>query len=469
MNAVGNYGRADLRGTATGNVIAGNMVNLGGSPLARKRDAGSWQVNGTGTGLSGGIFVEGGTYIARNASVTDGTASVTVSAGATFGISGGFTTFNAPINLSGTFNNVADTNTYPTGITVAANTAVIRAESGALTCTGSITLSNALTVGHVSDAGDITWSAASPTGSGAITKAGPRDLVISVSMSGATGAFNLNAGKLVALNAPSTIPPGVFTFTGSGLLEFRAPTTFRPQTVTRSFTHAAAATGGFTTGSLNPAGVYVTYSGTVTLSATSNLALAGEHLGYNTITTAFAGSSAAGITKSDAGRWVLMGANNLSGTTNVNAGTLVASNNSVNSKLLGGTVNVNAGGRIQLSADGTQKGRCTYTQLVLNGTAGSRSRIRIGGVDPRSITTFMNTDLLLPTSGTTTWDVSNCASILKSPGTYTLIAWISTTRGITAGSVTSNVTLTGVPAGMTCTLAYDTVSSPKRITITSSY
>lgn len=460
-----------IGGTASDNIIAGNYAGPSGTPGITKTNAGSWRANGSGAALSSGIAVQGGTYTAANASVTNGTAAVTVSAGATFGVAGNIATFNAPVNLAGTLNNVSGSNTYPATLTLAAN-AVIRAESGVLIKTGSNTLSTfALTLGHVSDTGVVILGGTT-TGSGQMTKVGPGGFAFA-GTSSHTGNVAVSAGYYSIRTGvtSASFPSGTFTLSSGSFMQFDeaslAPMVFGAKNI--SF--AAGSTGGLTTGTV-PNSLVCTFDSTITLNATSAFVLQGSNTNNNTISTVFAGSTAGGITKSGTGKWVLSAANNLTSTTNINAGTLMAANSVFTNKLVGGTVNVNQGARLQTGIAGTQKGRCTYTNLNFNGVSGTPARLRIGG-SAAVPTIYMSGNLTLPTGANKmVWDVSGYAEILKTPGTYTLVAWTTAAGQIDAGDVTANVTLTGLPPGMAAPksyLTYDSVSSPRRITITTSY
>ena len=133
-----------------------------------------------------------------------------------------------------------------------------------------------------------------------------------------------------------------------------------------------------------------------TYNGTRSLVLGGTNTGNNEIQGAIidqtAGTAITNLTKADAGKWILSGNNTYTGTTTINAGTLLvnralaaASAVSVNSGgtlggngTIGGSVTVNSGGTL---SPGNSPGVLTVGSLVLSG--GSTTLLEVNGVTTR--------------------------------------------------------------------------------------
>lgn len=442
-----------LSGTATGNVLAGNASIPGGGALGlTKTGSGSWEISGANSEMAGAITVTLGTLRASTNNTALGTGNVTMSSGTTLELSGGITVTNATNNI-GSISSVSGSNSLApaTGgmvlvgattfqaslgasLTINPQTAITGAQAVTLAGAGNVTVSQAFSQATTltkSGAGTGTLSSASNSFSGDVTISGGK---LSISSNGAIG------GNGTGLTLQSD---GVLLYTGSTGI-----------TMTRSLT-AGSITGGFEND--GNSALMVT---TGAITGTSTVKLGGTGSGqYNTLGATVA---AGGFTKQGPGRWITTASNNLTGTTLVSAGTLMAANSDgASKKLLGGNVTVSAGAKIQTGSDNNQKGQNNYTNLTFAGASGNPAKLRIGGsaVNP---TVQMSGNLTLPASGTTTFDLS--ADVFKTPGTYTLIEFTGV-FGVVGGSIAGKISYTGTSRSAAFT--YNTpVGGPNTITVT---
>ncbi len=454
-----------LDGTNTNaNTISGFVrSDVGASALAiAKAGAGTWVFSNANT-YTGGTNVSGGILRGSNATAF-GTGSVTASGGAVE-LTGGNTYTNA-FNTSGsTIRNVSGTNVLSGTVTMSGAT-TLGSTAGSLSLTNASAMGGsniALTLGEAGDSGSISITSRLPGGTASITKVGGGTSTLLATDSAGTGATTINAGVLEAKvlansGSNSSIGAGVSIAFGTGSTGFLKYTGTAVATTNRGLSFSGSTAAGLDSSATNEFNS-TTFSGSITPTGTNTFALKGSNTGYNTLSGTVIGGH--GFAKTEAGRWILKGANDLTGTTTVSAGRLVASNTSYGNKLLGGSVIVQAGGEIQLSSEGDQKGRCAYTNLTVGGTSGNPAKIRIGGT-ATSPTVYLNGDLALPTgTDKTNWDLTG--DTFKAPGTYTLFVF-SGVFGVTGGTVASNVLAT-YPTGRSGVLSYN-VGSPNTITVT---
>ena len=357
----------------------------------------------------------------------------------------------------GTIRAYSGTPTLSTNTITLAGTTTFEAASGAtleLSGATAITGSAAVVVGGAGTVNVARPFAAATT----LTKNGTGTATLSNTANVFSGAAIVNDGTL-AVPAFSALGTGSGLTLAAGTLRYTGST---GATLTRTVS-GSSVTGGFE----NDGNSSIVVS-TGSISGTgNNVKLGGAGTGqYNTfgLTTV----SDTGFTKTGGGRWIVTDGTNRIAATTVSAGTLMAANatGASGDKLLGGSVTVAAGAGIQTGSDNSQLGKNTYTNLTFQGTSVSRSRIRIGGsaVNP---TVQMANDLTLPSSGTTTWDLT--ADVFKTPGTYTLIEFTGAAI-LTVGQtrLDNNVAVT-LPSGRNLTaLTYNTPGggSPNTITVT---
>lgn len=421
-----------LGGTNTGlNTISGTSTKLPAITAdwyLRKSEAGTWVLGGDNSAFTA-TQLYGGTLRATNSNAFGG--PITMDTGTALELAGGITVPNANTNAIGTIRNVSGNNAMSGDLTLA-GALTVEAQADTLTLSGLI------------------------TGSTSFTKTGTGVATLSNTANSFSSSPSISAGTL-AVPAITALGTGTgLTLSGAGTLRYTGSI---GANLSRTLT-ASSITGGFEstgTGSLAVTGSASAFSGTIKLGASNSASQ------YNTLSIPVA-AGANGFLKEGSGRWIHTGGNNLSGSTAVNGGTLMAANAvGATTKLLGDNVTVAAGAKIQLGSDNGQAGRNRYKNLTFNGTSGNPARIRIGGsaINP---TVQMSGDLTI--SGPVTWNLT--ADTFKTPGTYRLVEFLS--GSLVGGQTTlDNNVIPGVvlPAGRTLgSLVYDGVSSPKIITVT---
>lgn len=447
------------------NTISGQVrcVSTGVALALAKDGAGRWVLSNNTNSYTGGTTIRSGALRAT-ANAAFGTSSVLMTGvlNPTLELSGSVSVSNA-VTAIGTISGVAGANTLSGSVTLAGTT-TIEATAGSLALTSGTPIGGTanLTLGG---AADVSVAQAIQTTTGTLTKSGAGTTTLSNTDSTFSGAVSVSAGTLdVAYLANSGTNSSIGTGATTPAITFTGGTIRHSGNATSLTNRALSMSGtGASFGLASTGNAPVTYTDTTALSATSStLTFSGTNTSFNTLAAPVGGSIA--LSKSGAGKWIMTGANTTSGSASVTGGTLMAANNSYTSKLFGsGTVTVGTGGRIQTGSDGTQAGRCTYTNLSMGGTVSEPARLRIGGsaVNP---TVVMSGNLVLPTgSDKATFDLS--ANVFKTPGTYTLIEFTGS-AAVTGGTVTSNVQATGLATGRTATFTYNNLSTPKTVTVT---
>ena len=391
--------------TGTGTLtLGGNVASTGGAANAT---------------ISGNLALGGNrTFTTTNAAdgltvsaVISGVNTLTKAGAGTLTLSGanaytGTTTINAGTLTAVGGSAIADTSQVTLGNTAGAtlnlaNSEIIGNLSGGGTTGGNVTLgANTLTV---NEAAATTYSGVI-SGTGGLVKQGAATLTLSGANT-YTGATTINAGT-VALGAANRIADTSAVTVASGA----------------TFNLANFAE---TVGSLAGAGNVTLGSATLTA-------------GANNTSTTFSGvaSGTGGLTKAGTGTLTLSGANTYSGTTTINAGTLVAANNTALGTVAGGTTVAN-GATLAL------QGGITVGAEALNisgtGVSGDGALRNLGG----------NNTL----GGTVT--LAGDAEIQSDAGILTLNAANSVTgatRGLTidgAGNTTINGTITTTSGTLT--------------------
>ena len=239
-------------------------------------------------------------------------------AGLTFGITGGA---NNTLRSNSTVARTITLNSG-TGLTTSGNTTTI----------GSITQGINLTL-----AADQTWNIGADTtilnpinetgGARSLTKAGAAILTLSAA-NNYTGSTVINEGT-IRLTDGAQLGSGPVTLggaaSGGGTLQYSLTV---PQTETRTLNLGGSSNQLLSLSSIGTAAI--TWNGNTAFSASSNrtLRLRGGSTADNTFAGVIANSTGGGIvtlTKADAGKWILTGANTYTGGTNINNGSLFLS------------------------------------------------------------------------------------------------------------------------------------------------
>lgn len=253
----------------------------------------------------------------------------------------------------------------------------------------------------------------------AVTKANAGNWQLSNNSSSFTGALSVNQGTLTitslaatgissAAGAGSTINLGSGT-TVAGTLIY----TGTGATTDRAINLAATTTGGATINSSGTGALIFTGGFTNAGTGAKVLTLGGTNTGGNAVQSALTnGSGTLSIAKSDAGTWILSGANTYSGGTTLNAGTLgLHSSSAIGTGTLtitGGTLDNTSGSAVTLS---------TNNAVALNGS------VAFGGTNSLNLGTGVvtignaNRDITLSGSSTLTlgevqWNSVNASRVL---------------------------------------------------------
>ena len=341
---------ATVAGAIDGNIVVGS---LGGTYEAAF--AGS-AVDAVANSASATVYQNGSFSLGNG----DNMSSVTLIGGVFSSnngyVNGGITMTGGTIAAGGIFGNVANIATN-----ASSGTAVI---SGSLLGGAS---TKTFTVADGDAAVDLLLSG--NIASGNVTKAGAGLMQINGNKT-YTGTTTISAG---VLSVDSLANGGVVSSTGTSSsaaanLQLRDGSTFR-------YTGSATSTDRLFTVGQNGAGHSATLdasgSGAVsftntgalawgTTNQTRTLTLGGSNTGDNSLAATIGnnGTGAVSLTKNGGGKWILAGANAYTGTTTVNAGTLLVNGSLGNSTVeinsgvfggsgvVGGAVNVNAGGTL---------------------------------------------------------------------------------------------------------------------------
>ena len=443
-----NDGNGNLTAALIDATLSGGIVSGTGTGALTKNGGGTLNLTAAGT-YTGQTFVNGGVLVLNHANAlpggvatTGGTSNLRFGGNGIAGLgtgdftralgtgvdqvqwtgSGGFAAFNADrvVNLGG----AGATVTWATGSFVPNGSTFYL---GANSATHTVDFQNPIDLGSANRTIDINNSAAaaldaiisgSISGSGGLTKNGDGTLLLQSTASSYTGQTNLAVNvtrvtKLADFGQPSSLGagtagvpitmasafrPGILEYVGAGDSTNR---TFAfgntTATVTNSGTIQNNGSGPlvFTAANFNDAVAGITVGRTLTLG--------GSNTGLNTIQGIIQNTNGVtgvlGVTKADAGTWVLAGANTYSGTTTVSAGALHLNNASAigtgpMTLNTGGTIDNSSGGLITLSTANvtTISGNFTFggtNDLSLaNGTTnltGTRT-LTLGGTAGRTLT-----------------------------------------------------------------------------------
>lgn len=367
-----------------------------------KSGAGALLVSGANSTFSGGWTVSAGTLRLGNAAAL-GTGQLT--------LSGGNLDVSTPLTLS----------TNP-AVSLGANV-TFTGSSGALTMgsgTWTMTASRTITCSSATNALTIPGVVA---GTGfVLTKAGTGILVLSNTANTYSGGTTLSAGTLTASLGTAA---GAKTAFGSGAISVASGTTLR--FFAGSTSNAMSHTNNLTLngGTLTSEDAVQTFSGTVTLGATSTVNVVWAN--KNCILSGVISGSTFGITKTGPGTLFLNNAGNTyTGATSVNAG-LLAGTGTITS-----AVTVASGASIYGGTGAGNAGTFTTTSTLTLST-GATLTVNVG-----STTTCSR--IAVTGALTLNSNVVNFQAASMNAGTYTLF---------TCGSVTGTLVAGSLPTGRT--------------------
>ncbi|HEY9249028.1 MAG TPA: autotransporter-associated beta strand repeat-containing protein [Rariglobus sp.] len=306
----------------------------------------------------------------------------------TFQLSSTGSAVTVTINNNGTGAlNLTNTTNFVTGISTGARTLVLGGTNADANVFSQKVNANGAGVVSVTKSGAGTWKLADVASSytGATTIGGGILEVTKLADGGSVsslGAATNAATTLVVGNTTGTLT-GTLRYTGSG------------DSTDRLFTVGANNSSGMT-GMIESSGtgaLAFTNTGNIAWGTTNQartLKLGGTNTADNSLAAIIAnnGTAAVSLTKQDAGKWIISGANTYTGATTINGGSLIVNGSlaagsavTVNSGgtlggsgTIGGAVTVNSGGFL---APGNSPGVLTVGSLNL--AAGSTTSLEIGG------------------------------------------------------------------------------------------
>lgn len=345
-------------GTAT--VFISGIVGTAAGSLT-KEENGTLILSAANT-FSGGTTIGAGIINIRNAGALGSAGAISVSNGATLQLQDNIN-FARPTTITGTgvsgggaIRSISGTNTISGSITITA-AARINSDAGTLTlsATPAVTATNqTLSIGGN---GNTTASGTFAIGSGQLNKDGNGTLTMSVANT-FTGNTNISAGTLLPTHMSALGTSGTVNITGSGTLALQGGVTFaRPINLAslgngnvggiRSLSGNNNLSGNITmtgNGRINSDANTLTLTGAGSLSGTNQLITLGG--AGNTVLNRAITTTTGGLTKADGGTVTLNIPNTFTGTTTVQAGTLVYGANNIlatgDLTVNGGTLNIGA-------------------------------------------------------------------------------------------------------------------------------
>ncbi|OAI47894.1 hypothetical protein AYO45_05505, partial [Gammaproteobacteria bacterium SCGC AG-212-F23] len=349
-----------------------------------------------------------------------------------------FSTSNSSIFGSG-----SGTSTYSGNLTVNSGvTGTLKSTSGnTLTLSGSTLVNNGLDLSVNTNSGNINISNVISGSNGLIKTAAGGTLTLSGNNT-YDGTTTINgAGGILAVtsnNALGSTVGGTIIASG-GVLDF--------QNVAYSAHEAITNNNGVTGGAIRTSVGTSSFDGNITLGVNTSITVTGTQLTLNGVITD--GASTFNITKTNAGRLILNGANTYKGTTtvNVNGGVLEANNSSAVGT---GAININSGGTFQidsgnsLSNNITLRGTGSASQGALfgsgSGTSTLSGNITFATTAPTIGSAAGNT---LALTGSTITNAGFTGTFDANSGNITVANVISGTGGVTKTG-TGSLTLSGV-------------------------
>jgi len=457
-------------------------ARLGGTADLNKTTAGTVTLSGANT-YTGATNINAGTLALGAANRIADMSAVTVASGATFNLANFAETVGS---LAGTGNVTLGTatltaggnNTSTTFSGVASGTGgLTKAGTGALTLSGANTYTGTTTI----SAGTLTAAGGSAIAdtsqvtlantAGATLNLANSETIGNLSGGGATGGnVTLGANTLTVNEAGTTTYGGIISGTGgltkagagtmtlSGANTYTGATNISVGTLTLGNNERIAdssavivASGAtFNLGNYGETFGSLAGAGTVTKSGTTARTLA---VGGDNASTTFSGviqqtgTGALSLTKNGNGTLALSGANTYTGVTTINAGTLVAANNTALGTLAGGTTVAN-GATLALQGGITVGAEA----LSINGTGvgGDGALRNLGGNNTLGGTvTLAGNAEIQSDGGTLTLNAANSVTgatrnlTIDGAGNTTINGTITTTSGTLTKNGTGTLTLSG--------------------------
>jgi fibronectin-binding autotransporter adhesin len=428
--------------------------DIGGPTGLTKSGTGSLTITNANT-FTGNTVISGGSLEMQNAAALGTTAgSITVGNGAALRASGGIAVGAKAINLNGdgisstgALRNVSGNNSFAGAITLTGNTQ-INSDAGLLTLSGGITNgSSNLTFGG---AGDITESGVIGSGAGSVTVDGTGTVTLSNAANTYTGQTVIKNGTLSVSNigsvgiagglgAPTTAGDGTIAI-GDGANTGTLKWTGSANESTDRVIDLAGTTGGAALDASGTGGSVLTLATALTFSGLNNKTLTLTGTGGSTgtpnvITGAIGDPSgfATSLLKTGSGVWRLDAANTYTGTTTINAGTLLfGANQTLTGVTLGGAAGASATLGLGSTSIATLSGNVTFdatnNPLGASITGSGTAALDLGGDGVATISRTFNVgsssnsggaDLTISAAITDTAGINN--GITKAgPGTLVL-------------------------------------------------
>lgn len=394
MNFTGNVSRRDLAtfnqasvtftlaGTNTdANTISGRIYTQAGNALAmEKLDVGRWVFSNATNSYAGGTIVGGG-FLRGTNNAAFGTGTVTINSG-TVELSGGITvgnvmTLNTDPGSVGAVQSISGTNVLSGNVTAAS--------SGVTASVGADTSQTLRLSGNVIGAGNFVTRGA---GTVELTGANNSFSGVFIALSNITSVININPSSGSLGTNVGAVSLGNYAVGLGGTLKYIGTVetaNTRGLQIIRDGSQAATTytldNSGTSTGrpGFNP-GTF-TYRDSWTAGNDVTLRFAGTQ----TAATAYfglpvadpSGGAKLNIVKDGDAPWRIFGNTTNTGTTEVNAGTLIGDHDSAtpSARFGGGNVRLNAGGTLKTLTGTSQLGRMSYASgLKLNG-----GTLQIGG------------------------------------------------------------------------------------------
>jgi autotransporter-associated beta strand protein len=369
---------------------------ISGSGALTKAGAGNLTLSGSNS-YAGNTTISAGAVLIQNANALGTTAGGTiVSSGGSLRLQGGITVAGEALSLSGNgsnsdgtgaLRNISGNNTWTGNITSSAATTFIASDSGLLTLSGNMSITNGtwpytftgsgntLVSGNISGTGS---SGVSKLSTGTLTLTGNNTFSGNISASAGTVSISSigNVGEASAAGAGTTIniggqgTNGILLYTGSAATSNKTINLASGNTYSSTITQNG-------TGLLK-----FTSDFTATVGGNKTLILNGSGLGEIAGAIVNNTGNLTSLTKNGTGTWTLSGNNTYSGATTVNAGTLnLTGNNSASATTInsGGTligtgtagaVTVNSGGMIGAGNASGAVGTLTTSSLTINADSG---------------------------------------------------------------------------------------------------
>lgn len=441
-------------GTQT--VSINGIIATGGGTLTRE-ESGTLILTAANT-FTGGTTISAGIINIRNAGALGSAGAITVSNGATLQLQNNIN-FARPTTITGTgvggggaIRSISGTNTISASITITAASR-INSDAGTLTLSASPAVTATNQTLSIGGNGNITASGTFAIGSGQLNKDGNGTLTMSVANT-FTGNTNISGGTLLPTNMSALGTSSTVNITGSGTLALQGGVTFaRPINLAslgngnvggiRSLSGNNNLSGNITmtgNGRINSDANTLTLTGAGSLSGTSQLITLGG-AGNVTLNRAIT-TTTGGLNKDGNGTATLNVPCTFTGTTTVQAGTLLYGANNIiatgDLTVTGGTLNIGA------FSDTVNQFTVTGGTVSGTGTIFSLNDYVFSGTSTVNIILGGSAGLIKSNGGTTT---------LTGANTFTGQVWIqngvlavTSLNSVVGGNPSSNL---GAPSNAT--------------------